>query len=313
MAGAPVAGRPDGTPGTVPGRPDMASGRTPGTVQPGAPAQATARQEYRSHPRDASGKPTGGQPGTAGTAPGSTSRFTHTVAQTAHGGDTSSSVQTSEQNHVSVGQQTRTSTPPPSASAPPGAHAPGGPTQQHGSPVSGETRFTHREKTEEHTGQAQPSSAPQQVSTPPAASQPGTAGMGTSRFSERPVHQTQLAGTVPWTFHLKKERGLQHGTAGTARGLLRQPRPRISGGASRPHPGTAGIPAARREAGQSASAQTRRPASTPTSADSLGGKRPVSTAAASEKGRMAPKGSPGGTLNGAARSSKQKRGSGHGK
>ena len=39
----------------------------------------------------------------------------------------------------------------------------------------------------------------------------------------------------------------------------------------------------------------------------------TSTAAASEKGRMAPKGSPGGTLNGAARSSKQKRGSGHGK
>ena len=313
MAGAPVAGRPDGTPGTVPGRPDMASGRTPGTVQPGAPAQATARQEYRSHPRDASGKPTGGQPGTAGTAPGSTSRFTHTVAQTAHGGDTSSSVQTSEQNHVSVGQQTRTSTPPPSASAPPGAHAPGGPTQQHGSPVSGETRFTHREKTEEHTGQAQPSSAPQQVSTPPAASQPGTAGMGTSRFSERPVHQTQPGRNSP--LDVPSQKGPQ--ASSTARQEPREASaptaPPISGGASRPHPGTAGIPAAGRGAGQSASAQTRRPASTPTSADSLGGKRPVSTAAASEKGRMAPKGSPGGTLNGAARSSKQKRGSGHGK
>ena len=83
----------------VPGQPNGGPGQAPGTVQPGAPAQAIRRGRERRVPLRRA-LPEGQQadsPAPAGTASGSTSRFTHTVAQTVHGGDTSGSVQTSEQ------------------------------------------------------------------------------------------------------------------------------------------------------------------------------------------------------------------------
>ena len=303
----------------VPGRPTGGPGRASDGAQPGASAQAqtTARQEHRPNQQGASGRPAGKQPGTAGTAPGSTSRFTHAAAQTVHSRDTSSSVQTTEQDHLSVGQQARADTPPLSASAtppggPPGAHAHGGPAQ-HGPSASRETRFTHREKTVEHTEQEPPASTPPQVSTPPAGSQPGTAGMGASRFSERPVNQPRHGrNSSPGTLS-QKEPQASSPARQEPHGASAPTSPPLRGGASRPHPGTAGTPDAGRQAGQPAGRQARRPASTPTATDPLRGKQPASTAQASEKGRIAPQGSPGGTPNGATRSSKQKRGPGHGK
>lgn len=302
----------------VPGQPNGGPGQAPGTVQPGAPAQATARQERRPDPPGTTGRPTGRQSGTAGTASGSTSRFTHTAAQTVHGGDTSGSVQTSEQNHISVGQQARASTPPPSASTPPpggspGAHTPGGPAQQHGPSVSGETRFTHREKAVEHTEQAPSAPTSVQTPTPPAVSQPGTAGMGASRFSERSAHSPRPGRNSSPGAPAPKEPQASSPVRQEPHGASAPASPPLRGGASRSHPGTAGTPAAGRQAGQPAGAQTRRPASIPTAADPLKGKQPTSTVPASEKGRIAPKGGSGGTLNGAVRSSKQKRGPGHGK
>lgn len=305
------AGPSPGIGAQAPGRQNGGPGQTSAAVQPGAWTQTTVRQERRPDLKGTLGKPADRQPGTAGTTPGSTSRLTHTAAQTVHGGDTSGSVQAAEQHHISAGQQARAGTPPPSGTT--GAHSPSGPAQRHGPSVSRETRFTHREKAVEHTEQVPPASTPAQISTPSVGSQPGTAGMGGSRFSERPVNQPRSGrDSAPGAPSPKEVR---------ASGPVRQePRrastptvPPLSGGAPRPHPGATETSAAGRQAGQPVGAQAKRPASTPTATDHLRGKQPASAAPTSEKGRITPKGRPGSTLNGAARSSKQKRGPGHGK
>lgn len=306
----------------VSGRPTSGPGQAPGAAQAGtsAQAQATARQERQFNQQGTPGRPAGRQPGAAGMASTSTatSRFTQTAARAVHGGGTSDNVQASEQNHVSVSQQARTGTQSSPASAPPpgsppGARSPGGPVQRHGASAARETRFTHRGMAVEHTEQAPPASAPQQVSAPPTGSQPGTAGMGPSRSSERRANQPRSGRNSSPDAPSRQEPQLSSPARQEPRGTSAPTAPPLRGGASRPHPGAGGAPTAERRSRHPAGAQTKRPVSAPTATDLLNGKQPTSAPTASQKGRVASKGIPGGTRNEAARSSKQKRRLGHGK
>lgn len=302
----------------VPGRPDGGPGQSPDAKGPGGPAQATARQEYRPNMQSASGKPSGSQPGPAGTRTGSTTRSTHTTAQTIYGGDTSGGTSAAEQSHIPAGQRERSDAPhpgraPSAPAAPPGGTV-GGSVQQHGQPLMGATRFTHRESVQEHSSQTPAASTQPQTPPPPAAGQPGPAGMaGTSRVSERPAEQSRPG--------RNGSPGAPSPAKPQASGPARQePRaapaptaPPLSGGASRLHPGPAGTPASGRQAGQTAGTQSRQTASAPAAEAPSAGKRPTPASEAIEKRPVTSRGSAGGTWSGTTRSSKQKRGPKHGK
>lgn len=299
----------------MPGEMHREPGQTPGSVQPGGAAQTAARQVHHPNPQGVPGKPSGNHFGTAGTGSGSASRFTHSATQTVRGGDISGSVQAAEQNSISVGQQERTSVQPPPASSShssgtAGGHIPG--EAAHHQIVSGQTRFTHRERSVEHRGQAAPASVPPPASVSPVGFQTGTAGMEASHFSERPGDQPRSGRNTSPGAPVSTEPQ----TSGPAR---QEPRrvstptaPSIGGTVSSQHPGTAGTTAPGYRARQAAGTQGRQGSSTATATDRLGGTRAESIGVAAGTGPMAPKGTEADTLNRTARSSKQKRGPDHG-
>ena len=283
----------------VPGRPD------------GDLAQTMAWQEYCPNMQSASGKPAGCQLSTAGTRTGSTVRFTHTTAQTIYGGDASGGAPAAEQSTIPTAHRERSaashSGPPPSAPAVPPGRTVGGSVQQYGQPPMGATRFTHRESVQENSSQTPAASIQPQTPPPPAPGQPGPAGIaGSSRVSERPAEQPRpgrngFPGAPP---------PAKPQASGPARQELRAASaptaPPLSGGASRPHPGPTGTSAAGRQMGQTSGTQFRQTAVAPAAEAPPGSKRPTPSPATLRGGA-------GGTWNGAARSSKQRRGPKHGK
>ncbi len=309
-----ITGRPeDSRPGTAEMSAQGASSARGTAVHPGAVGMP-------SH-TGGSERPGVSQPGTAGTGAGSSTRFTQTAAQTVHGGATSGSVQAAEQNNISVGRQHNTaaagtSGQPVASHGPPTSHIPGGPSTQGTQAGQGETRFTHRETTRQ-PAQTGVVAAPTAAQTPPApaAGQPGMAGTGAARFSQRPVTETRhgrntapVNGAVPVHREApspaRQEAGKPSGTAP----------PPVQGNISRAHPGTAGTAATGQQASQTrqtARGSAMRAKSTPMAADSLGGKRAASSATAAARGHLTPKGGPAPTK-AADRPARQKRGSEHG-
>lgn len=159
-------------------------------------------------------------------------------------------------------------------------------------------------------GTAAHADSSKRVGTP----QPGTAGTGTSRFSERPAGEVRRGGDTPSAGAAPVSGQRQTSPARQEPRRASEPAPpAVKGGAPQVRPGTAETASVERQASQTrqtARAQTVRAKSTPTATDSLGGKRAASGTAAARKDHLTPKGGPS-APKGSARPPRKKRGSEH--